>query len=475
MFVIAPAYLRLNWIREVLKCVPGKTVSIFTRDGRSGAWAITHAGQARRIPLNDPSADVLVVSYEALGDTVPLIGKRGKPLKQTVGFLWPHVKAAVERAQVVAADESHYIANPETIRAKCALVAAEGKPYRVAMSGTPVRGKPVQLVGQLAFIGRLAEFGGKGHFEARFCGRRERVYGGRRVVEANGATRLFELNSILRRHGYVRHARKQVMPWLPDVQVEVVTLDLDNRAEYRRAEDDIVGWLVAQVERDPAFLASIADLDPSEQEEAIEAQQLAVKAKTKRAQAILRLGVLRQLAAQGKMAAAQRWIEGFLDAGGDKLLVFGTFRWANKALADHFGWDVIMGGISDLKRDAAKERFQNDPAVAGLVLNHIAGGAGLTLTASSDVCLFDCPWYPTDVEQDVGRAYGRLSDPHSVVLRYCTAEESIDNDMMDVLEERRAVVDAVRDGAGLGAHRQSVTGELIKRLARVRLRQQLAA
>lgn len=65
----------------------------------------------------------------------------------------------------------------------------------------------------------------------------------------------------------------------------------------------------------------------------------------------------------------------------------------------------------------------------------------------------------------VHNCYGRLNDMHGAVGHYLLLPSSIDNEIMDLLSEKRTVTDAINAGKGERAQ-VSVLGDLLVRLAR---------
>jgi SWI/SNF-related matrix-associated actin-dependent regulator 1 of chromatin subfamily A len=78
--------------------------------------------------------------------------------------------------------------------------------------------------------------------------------------------------------------------------------------------------------------------------------------------------------------------------------------------------------------------------------NMKAASEGLTLTAASDVVFCELGWTPAIHEQCVGRCYGRVNDLHGATAWYLLAEKTIDQDIFELLEKKKVIVDAVTDG-----------------------------
>ena len=103
-----------------------------------------------------------------------------------------------------------------------------------------------------------------------------------------------------------------MLPQLPAKTRAVVPVELDNEAEYRLAERDVVAWLQSQP-------LDLRELD-------------AKVAAALRAERLVRLNALKLLAARGKLHAALTWIHDFCSSG-ERLVVFARHREIQRARA----------------------------------------------------------------------------------------------------------------------------------------------
>jgi SNF2 family DNA or RNA helicase len=107
-----------------------------------------------------------------------------------------------------------------------------------------------------------------------------------------------------------------------------------------------------------------------------------------------------------------------------------------------FGPDEYHGQISQPRREAAIERFRDDPNCHVMLMTYGAGGVGLNLQFASYVFLYDRWWNPAVEDQAINRAHRIGSQRAVTVTRFLTVN-TIEQRINQVLEQKRALFDAV--------------------------------
>lgn len=416
--ITCPANLILNWLREVRDCLPGRSIQILGKEtaGRS-------------------NSDVTIINYDQLKNYREFLVRR--------------------EFRALIADESHLLKNGKTQRAQIVEEIAVGSLFarndknradrrsreklrapcevRLLLTGTPVVNRPDELTSQLQILDRLKEFGGWYRFANDYCG----LTFGRFGADTSGAKNLKELHDRLRATCYVRRLKSEVLKELPPKQRTVVPTDITNRREYQKAEAELIEWLRAN--------HGHAKADAAE-----------------RAEQLVRIEVLKQLSARGKMAAILEWINDFLDTG-EKLVIFAWHKEIVIELANALKCDAIYGdGKSAQTRQDKVDRFQNDPSVRCIVLNVQSGGVGITLTAASNVVFCELGWNPATMDQAGDRCH-RIGQTDSVTEWWFVGSGTIDVWIQELIEAKRAVVNAAVDGSD-EVQEVSVLNELVARL-----------
>jgi SWI/SNF-related matrix-associated actin-dependent regulator 1 of chromatin subfamily A len=162
------------------------------------------------------------------------------------------------------------------------------------------------------------------------------------------------------------------------------------------------------------------------------------------------------------MEAVTEWIDSFLESADRKLVVFAHHVKIVDELSQRYGGLRVSGRDSMEDRQHAVDSFQNDPESRVIVLNLKAGSVGLTLTAASDVLFVEQGWTPAEHDQAEDRCH-RIGQVNHVQAWYMICATTIDEDVYEIVESKRSIVDAVTDGEGEVSH--SVLADLMRRIA----------
>ena len=330
-------------------------------------------------------------------------------------------------------DESHFVKNKDSKRSKAAKqISSSIDGPKILLSGTAVVNRPKELINQLKIIDRFKqEFGGFWKFTKRFCNGHNSPYG---YYDYDGSSNLEELHNKLVSSCYIRRNKKDVLKDLPDKQFSRVVFDLDNRRKYMLAENDIATYMQTfESQENRNYVNHLA-----------------------------KLAKLRKLSGVGKIKQAKKWISNFLESG-EKLVLFAHHKDVIAEIMEHFPDALcITGDTPNSKRQTIVDRFQKKDDQL-IVLNMQAGGTGITLTASSDVAFLELPWTPGDIEQCSDRVH-RISQKDAVNVYFLVAENTIDTDMLSLLEEKRVVTEAVNAGNNVTDGKGNIVKRLIENI-----------
>ena len=431
ILIVCPASLRLNWQREIMK------------------WLVPRLriGFAVGTFCHPEVADITIINYD-------ILWKHHKTLRQTE---W----------DLVVCDEAHLMKNPKTkrTRAICGIDDYHARKEEIEpleplksrralfLTGTPL---PNRVVEGWPLFHYLApdEFKSFYSFNRRYC----------------EEGRLGELQEKLRATIMVRRLKGDVMKELPAKRRQIIEFSdpnndavLAEREAWEAHEDEIENLRAA------AELAKASE-DEDEYKRAVNALTSAVRV------AFTEISKLRHETALSKIPFVLDHLRSYFDEG-RKVIVFAHHHDVIEAITGEFGDQAVSvyGPTPMPDRQAAVDRFQNDPACLVIVGGFGPMGVGWTLTAGSVVVFAELDWVPGNMTQAEDRAH-RIGQTDMVLAQHLVLEGSLDARMAAVLVEKQeiqaaaldnfasqqAVAPAKEKAATEGATRAKITAEAEK-------------
>jgi hypothetical protein len=156
---------------------------------------------------------------------------------------------------------------------------------------------------------------------------------------------------------------------------------------------------------------------------------------------------VRKEVAVAKLPKVIEHLEGMLEKGIEKIVVFGHHHDVCNPLFEHFGDSAVLltGQVTSItKRQEAVDRFQTDPTVKVFIGSIGAAGVGHTLTASSNVVFAELDWVPANLTQAEDRTH-RIGQKNSVLIQHLVTDGSIDARMAQMCVDKQDVADAALD------------------------------
>lgn len=150
----------------------------------------------------------------------------------------------------------------------------------------------------------------------------------------------------------------------------------------------------------------------------------------------------------------------------DKCLVFCEFKESVADLKSYFANSLVgivslVGSDSITKRQAAVDAFQSDSEIQVFVGTTAAAGVGHNLTAANHVIFCSLPWTPALKDQAEDRAY-RNGQQRAVFVKIPLLENSIDDDLWEMLQNKKSISDDIIDPDAAAA---AAMGDLAAKLS----------
>jgi len=400
--VVSLEYARIIEERPVIIVVPASVKLNWVKEIHKWTEGESPIIVSGRKPFYCKGFSMVIINYDILIDHVDYLLKL-KP-------------------KILIADEVQMVKNTGAQRTRALKKLARNVDYMLALSGTPILSKPSEFWSILNML-RPDAWKRKIPYLYRYCGPENNGF----VTVFNGATNVQELNDILNEEVMYRALKKDVLIQLPDKVFSAVPFEIDMR-KYRMAERKLEQFLQNQGYN--------------------------------YAQALIRFNEMRNAAVEEKMPMVVQWINDFIETDG-KLVVFCVHHKVIDHLMKEFSGKAVKidGRDNQTKRDQSVQRFQDDDSVRLFVGNVEAAGVGIDglQNASSNVAFVELPWVPAMVDQASDRLH-RIGQEDSVSVYFLIADGTVEQDVAEAVDRKRAVLDAVLDG------RETDEGSLIVEL-----------
>ncbi len=360
---------------------------------------------------------ILIINYDILDSWVPVL--------------------LTMNVQVLILDEAHFCKARSSQRTKACHALARDIPHVIALSGTPIAGKPVEFFPILNML-RPTEFPSYWKYCFQFTApKRNRWSGG---WDFSGSSHLDELRAKLK-GVMIRRLKRKVLKDLPKKTRTILPVDITNRKEYTEAEAEFLEWLLKRKGKDAWDRAS-------------------------RAEAICKIGALKHLTAEGKLRAAIQWIREWLEGTDQKLIVFTVHKSIMRQLREVFPKALVIDGsvsskvvrridkdgrsYETSKRQEVVDKFQEDSKKRLLFGQLKAAGIGLNLTAASNAVFLELGWSPGEHEQAEDRILRIGTTASKINIYYMVGKKTIEQKIMSIIQVKSGIVDRVLDGKKSG-------------------------
>ena len=390
--IVCPASLKLNWLKELKR------------------WLVSRLTYAVADSKFFPRSDIVIINYDILGKWLQRIQSRN----------W----------DLVAADEAHYVKNPDALRSKN-FYAIQGA-RRVLATGTPIVNRPKELFPLVHYLDpeKFPEFM---PFAIRYCGAVRNGSG----WNTSGASNLDELQVRLRGSIMIRRMKKEVLTELPPKTRQIIELPAPDKIKHLLKQEN------EQYQNKAGYLeACKAAMQNAREANDTAAYQKALEDFRKTSGLILSgIAELRKAVALAKVPYVVEHLKEAMEEG-NKVVCFAHHHEVMDAIRAHFPNSVKFSGQqSATEKNAAVERFQTDERCKLFVGGILAAGVGITLTASSHVVFAELDWVPGNLTQAEDRCH-RIGQKDNVLVQHLVLEGSLDFYIAEKVIAKQKVIDA---------------------------------
>lgn len=439
VLVVCPASLKINWKREIQMALDDC--------GVDGKIIVINSGKEIEIVGTEHVTKWIVINYDMIQ----------KYIGQLNGM------ALAGEISAIIVDEAHYIKGKSTIRARAVMSIIENIETVYMLTGTPIMNRPIELYNLLKSV-KHPVADKRTVYAKKYCDAHLKTLilkNGRmlRFIDESGASRLPELRELIK-DVFIRMMKKDVLNLPPKIiSIRKVELTKEQKREYDTTFDAYVDWVLNNPD------------EGKDIENIMTAQHL------------VELSKLKQVCSRAKIKTIISDIENAIESE-QKVIVFSQFTKTIEMIADEartiqyetgecdgFGKPkkknvevvTLTGQDKMIDRQKSVDAFQNNPDVKVFVANIKAGGVGLNLTSASMVVFADMEWSPEIHSQAEDRAH-RIGQTGTVNIIYYVIEDTIEEDIVDILGRKKEIIKTVVEGKELDSMEQSMAKEFMGRL-----------
>ncbi|PTM13554.1 MAG: ATP-dependent helicase [Bacteroidetes bacterium] len=391
--IVLPSSLVFNWESELKKFVP--TLSVYQ-----------HFGPKRH---KDPRLlarfDVILTTYQTALRDVDLL--------QKIDF------------EYIILDESQQIKNRESKVFK-ALNNLQAN-HKLSLSGTPIENSLSDLWAQMQFIneGLLGSFN---FFRNEFILPIER---------GQDEEKKDKLRKLVKPY-LLRRTKEEVAKDLPPLSTHVFYTEMttEQRKVYEREKSSARNYLLDNFNSNNS-----------------QYRMLVVQTLTKLRQLVNHPVLVNPDYDKGSgkyQDILEQWE--VIQRSGHKVLLFSSFvkhlelfRQELERRGAPYAW--LTGDLTQAKRKAAIQSFQEDPAVQSFLISIKTGGTGLNLTAADYVFILDPWWNPTTEQQAIARAH-RIGQKNNVIALKFITKDSIEEKILKLQDRKLQLAEDILGAGG---------------------------
>jgi len=346
-----------------------------------------------------------------------------------------------EEYDVLILDECHYLKNSKAQRTK--EIIGEKMPRRrgqwiippirahrvMALTGTPILNRPEEIYTLLNYL-LPTGFPDSFKFGKRYCNGHHNGFG----WDFSGSSNLAELQQKLRSTIMLRRLKKDVLLELPNKIRQVIEFDIYRGKKILKKEKKLF-----------AFLDALSKPDLTEEE----FRRVVSTLETPKAPGFEELSKARKEVAELKLPMCIDHLKELL-ASTTKVVCFCHHIDTARGIQEAFGKEAVMliGGMTDRRKQKAVDSFQNDSSVKLFIGNIKAAGVGLTLTAASTVVFVESDWVPGNMSQCEDRCH-RIGQKNSVLVQHLVLAQSLDAYMARKIILKQQIIERAVDESAL--------------------------
>ncbi len=418
--IVAPAFLRINWKRELEEWLT-YDIDIYTIESRKEGMEVITKDRG-----------IFIISYDLLDILFDRINKR---------------------FELAVYDEAHYLKNPDAKRTLFGLLVKSNR--YLFLTGTPFLNRATELANIFYFIKRGTPEGVKQEdlrkhiknfyweFARRYFYLIEREVRDRKVYDVGCVKNPNRLSADLSPY-ILRRTKDEVLAELPDKIRKIIRFSDKNVESLVEKEKTLYMKLKGRgLTRAPRIEDEDINEDDKPDYRQVSREQMMeyLQRRIEEMEGTLaELALVRHYLGLSKINLAVEYIENILEETGDKRLVVMTWHkdvayYLAKELESKYKILLNTGDTKD--RDDKVRQFQSDSEETIIFISTIkAGGLGLTLTKARRMVFVELSYVPADIWQAEDRIH-RIGQKDVAEIHFLIFDSSIDEHTLSLVERKK--------------------------------------
>lgn len=407
--IVTPNSLKSNWKRELIKWINRPSVIVEDKIFQTGINILNYE---KLLKFSSTSEKGRIRIFESL----------------------------FKNFEFVIFDECHYIKEMKSKRSKLALQICKLIDRVILLTGTPMLNRPKELIAQINAVDFMHEFKSDWHFLNTYCDPKKNGFG----IDFNGASNIPELKIKLEKFS-IRRLKQDVLKDLPDKMINNIYIDLPEPEAYKSIENASQQEIIDSDDIYQTFYKNLAGKTPEQRAEIIARSRMEGQFKNLNSNILVQIEKLKQESARQKVLASKDIFQEYIE-NEKKVVVFCTHKKTVADLHNLYKQSVVITGeVEPEQRIKNIDKFETDPKTLFLFCTVQTTGTGFNLTASSEVLFMELGWTPAEHKQAEDRCW-RIGQKNKVNINYLIAINTIDEDIIEILNNKSEVIEGTFKG-----------------------------
>lgn len=466
VLIICPASIKTTWKKELLWYVPERDISIIDSfNGKNKSELETFLGYGvgksgkKVAELQEEAKEkgkwvdnrFVIVNYDILDEFYKIPKTWSAANIQAAYDESPMLQYIANKKSLIIIDEAHRLSNTGSQRFKIIKdLIKRGNPHSIyEATGTPITNKPMNLFNVLSFLNDPITDDYQ-YYAERYCNAFKIPAKGEKEKWTNIFLKNKKKQSIMQLtkpeefdlKKFIKDNAKMMLIANGESNLD----ELKQRVSHiylRRIKEDlpnIVNKTVHEVFHDLSLLEM---MEYNKLWDEYEEAQLTADPEKELNKELIEGGIYRRYLSNKMVPHTIELVEDLLESG--RKVVIGTcYDEELKLLQDHFGKKCVVynGKMNAKQKDAAKDKFMEDPECKVFIGQLIAAGVGLTLTAANALVFNNISFVPGDNQQFMDRVH-RLNQTEDVDIYYQIFRGTQYEKMWDIVLRKTLVIDQV--------------------------------